>query len=103
MKIRVLRATSPWLAYLKPRETMRPLSDRGEKKMSKSLKAGETELPRKEIEYHPVREWPRKCGVPEVQDVSISKEQEAPCWVNTSVTSKGDKGLTCHSSGHEHV
>lgn len=53
---------------------MRPLSERGEKKMSKSLKAEEMELPRKEIEYHPVREGPRKCGVPEVQDVSISKE-----------------------------
>lgn len=42
--------------------------------MGKShLKARETEQSRNKIKYYPTREGPRKCGVLEVQDMSISE------------------------------
>jgi hypothetical protein len=44
---------------------MRLRKARGERKMSKSPNAEEIEQPRKETEYHPTIEEPRKYGVPE--------------------------------------
>lgn len=38
------------------------------------LNAGETEQSRNEFKYYPTREGPRKRGVLEVQDMSISEQ-----------------------------